>query len=147
MAENGGVCGLDRESYVADLRHKVAKAGATALCQRSMTQAPPAKPRTGRPLPRPDPDALRRAHRLSGMAEVGALLRAERAVRGLSQASMAARLGMSRQQLVALEGGAEGVAAGTLLRILADLGIVVLALPAQAAADPARALGLGSLPS
>lgn len=77
------------------------------------------------------------------MAEVGALLRAERAARGLSQASMAARLGVSRQQLVALEGGAEGIAAGTLLRILADLGIVVLALPAPAAANPARALGIG----
>ena len=77
------------------------------------------------------------------MAEVGVLLRAERAARGLSQASMSARLGVSRQQLVALEGGAEGVAAGTLLRILADLGIVVLALPAPAAANPARALGIG----
>lgn len=80
------------------------------------------------------------------MTEVGVLLRAERAARGLSQASMSARLGVSRQQLVALEGGAEGVAAGTLLRILADLGIVVLALPAPAAANPARALGIG-LPS
>ena len=112
-----------------------------------MTQDALPKPRTGRPLPQPDPDMLRRAHRLSGMVEVGVLLRAERAVRGLSQASMAARLGMSRQQLVALEGGAEGVAAGTLLRILADLGILVLALPAQAAADPAHALGLGPTPS
>lgn len=76
------------------------------------------------------------------MAEVGTLLRADRAVRGLSQAEMAARLGVTRQHLIALEGGADGVAAGTLLRILADLGIVVLALPQQAAADPARALGL-----
>jgi len=101
-----------------------------------------AKRRTGRPLPQPDPEALRQAHRLPGMAEVGILLRAERAVRGLSQASMSARLGISRQQLIALEAGAEGVAAGTLLRILADLGIVVLALPAAAAADPARALDL-----
>lgn len=108
-----------------------------------MTQEVDTGRRTGRPLPRPDPEALRRAHRLSGMAEVGALLRAERAARGLSQASMAARLGVSRQQLVALEGGAEGIAAGTLLRILADLGIVVLALPAPAAANPARALGIG----
>jgi len=77
------------------------------------------------------------------MVEVGVLLRAERAARGLSQASMSARLGVSRQQLVALEGGAEGVAAGTLLRILADLGIVVLALPAPVAANPTRALGIG----
>ena len=116
------------------------------LCLGSMTQEAETRRRTGRPLPRPDPEALRRAHRLPGMAEVGVLLRAERAARGLSQASMSARLGVSRQQLVALEGGAEGVAAGTLLRILADLGIVVLALPAPAAANPARALGIG-LPS
>lgn len=81
------------------------------------------------------------------MAEAGALLRAERAVRGLSQADMAARLGITRQHLIALEAGAEGVAAGPLLRILADLGIVVLALPRQAAADPARALGLQPLSS
>ena len=76
------------------------------------------------------------------MAEAGALLRAERAVRGLSQADMATQLGVTRQHLIALEAGAEGVAAGSLLRILADLGVVVLALPRQAAMDPARALGL-----
>ena len=85
---------------------------------------------------------LQRAHRLASMAEAGALLRAERAVRGLSQADMAAQLGVTRQHLIALEAGAEGVAAGSLLRILADLGVVVLALPRQAAMDPARALGL-----
>lgn len=102
--------------------------------------------RPGRPLPPADPEALRRAHRLATTAEVGALLRAERAARGLSQAEMAARLGIGRQHLIALEAGAEGVAAGTLLRILGDLGVVVLAFPAEAAADPARALGLGVPP-
>jgi transcriptional regulator with XRE-family HTH domain len=76
------------------------------------------------------------------MVEVGALLRLERASRGLSQADMAARLGISRQTLVALEAGAEGTAAGTLLRILTDLGVVLIALPARAAADPHTALGL-----
>jgi transcriptional regulator with XRE-family HTH domain len=76
------------------------------------------------------------------MVEVGALLRIERVSRGLSQADMAARLGISRQTLVGLEAGAEGSAAGTLLRILTDLGIVLIALPAQAAADPQTALGL-----
>lgn len=85
---------------------------------------------------------MQRAHRLSSMAEAGALLRAERAARGLSQADMAGRIGVTRQHLIAMEAGAEGVAAGTLLRILADLGIVVLALPREAAADPVRALGL-----
>ena len=76
------------------------------------------------------------------MVEIGALLRAERASRGLSQADMAARLGVSRQMLVSLEAGAEGTAAGTLLRILTDLGIVLIALPARTAADPQAALGL-----
>ena len=86
-------------------------------------------------------DALKQAHRLTTTVEIGALLRAERASRALSQAEMAARLGVSRQTLVNLEAGAEGTAAGTLLRILTDLGIVLIALPAQAAADPQAALG------
>jgi HTH-type transcriptional regulator/antitoxin HipB len=76
------------------------------------------------------------------MTEVAALLRAERGARGLTQAEMAMRLGISRQALSALEGGAEGASAGTVLRILADLGVTVLALPAAAAVDPRRALGL-----
>ena len=102
--------------------------------------------RRGRPLPSPDPEVLQRAHRLPTMAEVGTLLRAERAARGLSQAGLAAQGGVSRQQLIALERGAEGVAAGTLLRILAGRGVVVLARPMAAMADPARALGLEAPP-
>jgi DNA-binding XRE family transcriptional regulator len=98
--------------------------------------------RPGRPLPVLDPGALSRAYRLTTMVEVGALLRVERASRGLSQADMATRLGISRQTLVGLEAGAEGTAAGPLLRILMDLGIVLIALPAQAATDPQTALGL-----
>jgi hypothetical protein len=49
--------------------------------------------------------------------------------------------------LVGLEAGAEGTAASTLLRILTDLGVVLLALPAQAAADPQAALGLREPPA
>jgi DNA-binding XRE family transcriptional regulator len=60
----------------------------------------------------------------------------------LSQAEMAARLGISRQALVGLESGAFGPAAGTSLRILANLGIVLTAFPAEAAAVPQTALGL-----
>jgi len=56
-------------------------------------------------------------------------------------------LGISRQTLVGLEAGAEGTAAGTLLRILADLGIVLMAFPAEAAADPQTALGLQAPPA
>ena len=76
------------------------------------------------------------------MTEVGALLRAERAARGLTQADMAALLGLGRQTLIALEKGADGTAAGTVLGLLSDLGIVVLAFPPAAAADPAAALGI-----
>jgi transcriptional regulator with XRE-family HTH domain len=56
---------------------------------------------------------------------------------------MAARLGITRQMLVALENGAEGVGIGTVLRLLADLGVTVLALPAHAMEDLPAALGLG----
>jgi HTH-type transcriptional regulator/antitoxin HipB len=87
-------------------------------------------------------DALTKAHLVTTTADTGALLRSERAARGLNQADMAVRLGVSRQTLVGLEAGAEGTAACTLLRILADLGIVLIALLAQAAADPHAALGL-----
>jgi DNA-binding XRE family transcriptional regulator len=111
------------------------------------TKQAPARRRLGRPLPVPDATVLSQAHRLTNTAETGALLRAERAARGLSQAEMAARLGISRQTLVGLEAGAEGTAAGTLLRILADLGIVLIAFPAEAAADPQTALGLRASPA
>ncbi len=104
------------------------------------------KRRPGRPLPAADPKARGRAHWLTCMGEVGHLLRSERAARGLTQAEMAARLGISRQHLVALEGGAEGARAGAVLRILAELGVVVLALPEAAMADPVAALGLGPAP-
>ncbi len=100
----------------------------------------------GRPLPVADPAALRRGHRLTDAAEVGALLRLERSARGLTQAEMAARLGLSRQMLLALERGAEGAATGTVLRLLADLGVVVLALPAAAMEDLPAALGIKTAP-
>jgi DNA-binding XRE family transcriptional regulator len=104
------------------------------------------KRRPGRPLPAPDPLARRQPHRLTDMTAVGCILRTERAARGLTQADMAARLGISRQHLVALEHGAEGAAAGTVLRILAELGVVVLALPQTAMADLASALAPPAAP-
>jgi len=76
------------------------------------------------------------------MAAVGALLRAERGARVLTQADMAARLGISRQTLSALESGADGASAGLVLRLLADLGVVVLAVPAAVATDAQQGLRL-----
>jgi transcriptional regulator with XRE-family HTH domain len=51
---------------------------------------------------------------------------------------MAAQLGIGRQTLIALESGAEGASAGMVLRILTDLGVTIVALPA-AAGDPESA--------
>lgn len=59
---------------------------------------------------------------------------------------MAARLGISRQNLVALEAGSERAGVGTVLRILADLGVAVLAIPTEAAEDLPGALGLRERP-
>ncbi len=83
--------------------------------------------RGGRPLPTPDPDFARTPRRVRTMADVGVFLRAERALRGLNQSDMAIRLGTTRQQLAALEAGDEGVAVGTVLRLLADLGVRLVA--------------------
>jgi DNA-binding XRE family transcriptional regulator len=107
-----------------------------------LTKPSASKRRPGRPLPTPDHAAQRRAHRLTDAAEVGALLRLERSARGLTQAEMAARLGLSRQLLLALERGAEGAGIGLILRLLADLGVVVLAFPPAAMENLPAALGL-----
>jgi DNA-binding XRE family transcriptional regulator len=108
----------------------------------------PSGPRRGpgRPLPTVEPAVLQRAHRLTTPGELAQLLRAERAARALTQAEMAARLGLSRQTLLALEGGAEGVGFAIVLRVLADLGVVVLALPAAAMENLPAALGIGIAP-
>ncbi len=74
------------------------------------------------------------------------MLRLERSARGLTQAEMAARLGLSRQMLLALERGAEGAAIGAVLRLLADLGVVVLAFPPAALGNLPAALGLEPAP-
>ncbi len=102
------------------------------------TKSTPLRRSPGRPLPASDPAALGQPRRLSSMVEVGSLLRAERAARRLTQAAMAAQLGIGRQTLIALESGAEGASAGMVLRILTDLGVTIVALPA-AAGDPESA--------
>ncbi|MBY0331761.1 MAG: helix-turn-helix domain-containing protein [Acetobacteraceae bacterium] len=76
------------------------------------------------------------------MGEVGRLLRAERARRGLNQTDLGALLGLTRQKVQLIEAGQPGVAADTVLRALADLGVLVLAVPPNAgpALDAARRL-------
>jgi hypothetical protein len=48
--------------------------------------------------------------------------------------------------LLALERGAEGAAIGAVLRLLADLGVVVLAFPPAALGNLPAALGLEPAP-
>jgi transcriptional regulator with XRE-family HTH domain len=69
------------------------------------------------------------------MADAGALLLAERHRRSMNQTQMAALLGLTRQKVALLEAGQPGVAADTLLRILADLGVTALAVPSGAPAE------------
>lgn len=70
--------------------------------------------------------------RLQTMADVGALLLGERRRRALNQTEMAAMLGVTRQKLALIEAGQTGVAAQTVLRLLSDLGVLVLAVPPTA---------------
>lgn len=86
------------------------------------------RPRGGRPLARAETDRSR-PQLLADAAALGTIVRAERVARGLSQGEMAARLGVSRGLISALEGGGRGVRMDIALRILADLGVRLLAIP------------------
>lgn len=66
------------------------------------------------------------------MVDVGSLMLAERRRRALNQTEMAALLGLTRQKVALLEAGQPGVAAETVLRILSDLGVVLIAVPPTA---------------
>ena len=56
---------------------------------------------------------------------LGMLLREQRRRRGLTQAQLARRAGVSRQWLSSLERGREGAELGRVLRTLASAGIVL----------------------
>ena len=74
--------------------------------------------------------------RVQQAANLGALVRAERVGRGLNQAEMAARLGVSRGLLAGLERGDRGVRLDLVLQVLADLGIELVAFPSGAHRAP-----------
>jgi transcriptional regulator with XRE-family HTH domain len=70
-------------------------------------------------MPRPIPPPVRRA-----LAHVAGDVAAWRKLRGLTQAQLADRSGVSRDTLVRLEGGDGGVSLENLLRVLRALGVL-----------------------
>lgn len=75
-----------------------------------------------------------RVCRVSGPVDLGEVLRAERLRRGMSQETFGALLGLTRQKVQQIEAGAGGVALGTTLRALADLGVALVAIPPRSVA-------------
>jgi transcriptional regulator with XRE-family HTH domain len=67
------------------------------------------------------------------LADLGGVLKAERLRRGISQDEMGALVGLTRQKVQQLEAGVYGVAVGTALRVLTDLGVRLLAVPSKPA--------------
>jgi transcriptional regulator with XRE-family HTH domain len=61
--------------------------------------------------------------------DVGKVLRAERLRRGLSQETLGALIGETRQKVQLIEAGSHGVAVGAVMRALADLGVALIAVP------------------
>jgi len=81
----------------------------------------PQEPKSSRAVgvPRPVPSPVRRA-----LAHVADDVAVWRKLRGLTQAQLADRAGVSRDTLVRLEGGDGGVSVENLLRILRSLGVL-----------------------
>jgi HTH-type transcriptional regulator/antitoxin HipB len=63
--------------------------------------------------------------RLRTPRELGLRIRDRRLHLGWSQAELAERIGMTRQWVIGLEKGSAGVALGTVLRTLVELGLVL----------------------
>lgn len=70
--------------------------------------------------------------------ELGALLRTQRLAQGVSQEHLAARIGVSRQTVIALEAG-RVVQGTTLLAVLAAIGLTI-------APDPRAERGISPVP-
>lgn len=78
---------------------------------------------------------------VSNPGDLGEALRAERIRRGLSQEVLGTLLGETRHKIQQMEAGAEGVAVGSVLRALRDLGVALVTIPPRAdpPGDPASA--------
>lgn len=62
-------------------------------------------------------------------AELGRVIRERRRARGLDQATLAKRVGVSRQWIVEVEGGKERAEVGLVLRTLSALGLQLTVAP------------------
>ena len=60
---------------------------------------------------------------------LGAVVKAERLRRGVSQEEFGAVVGLTRQMVRLIEAGEPGIAVGTVLRVVADVGIRLVAIP------------------
>ncbi len=81
--------------------------------------------------------------RLRTVRDIGALVRDRRRAAGLSQDQLAARAGVSRRWLAALEAGKPGAEVGLVLRTFAALGADLTAV--DATAIPPDAVDLDTL--
>jgi HTH-type transcriptional regulator/antitoxin HipB len=80
---------------------------------------------------------------LQAPAQLKLHLRALRRERGLTQAALAARLGIKQARYAIIESRPEAVSTGQLLDILAALGVDVLLRPRRARPEDARTRATG----
>ena len=75
------------------------------------------------------PQKSSRVRQIADPIGLGAVVKAERLRRGASQEEFGALVGLTRQMVSLIEAGEPGVAVGTALRVLADVGIRLVAVP------------------
>jgi transcriptional regulator with XRE-family HTH domain len=70
-----------------------------------------------------------RVRQIADPVGLGAVVKTERLRRGASQEEFGALVGLTRQMVRLIEAGDPGIAVGTVLRVLADVGIRLVAIP------------------
>lgn len=116
------------EDLAAD--RAAAKRDAKQRAQRQARSAPPAGPtRIRLPKKKVPPHRDEMARTVATMRELAEYVGEIRAALGIPQARLAARAGVSRQWLVALESGRPTVEAGKVMRLLEALGFEVTLTP------------------